>query len=327
MHMKRSKGPFMLYDMILLFIDEKRMESVSENTIEFYKYNLNRFLLFLENELGITEAECKEYNLYNIDKFRKMLKSKKKWDEQPTKMKNEKITNNSYRTYTNAIRVFGNWLYGKELIDEDIINSIKLPKSSDKQIRMLSEQETRNLFNQFDLKTEIGLRNYIICWLALDLGLRSNSIASLRLLGVDFNNNILTVWLKGNKIATYPLGKELKAKLREYIVLYRQRANTHEDSLFLNRDHSCITTNTIKQLFKKLKIITGINELGCHYLRHNFATNYVLDGHSMEETQFMLGHTTQQMAKKYVHTAKQLNYINKHISRLGKVLIYDHTSL
>lgn len=317
-----QKKALIVEDGIALFLDEKQMENASESTIEFYDQNLKKISDFMASETSNLHPTCRELTLELFNKYRKKLKNKKKWDDHPdlTRRKQEKISDNSYRTYINAVRVWANWLFEKGHIDEDILSNVSLPKKQEKQVRLLSEVEIRKVFNQFDTKTELGLRNYLITWLALDMGLRAKSIVTLKLSKIDFNNNRIEVWLKGNKTAIYPLDKTLKTKLREYILLYRNKSGTKSEALFLNHNGSDITANTIKQLFKQLKEKTGIKEIGCHMLRHNFGTNYILQGNTMEDLQYMLGQTTQQAAKMYVHIAKHINVITKHTSRLSKIV-------
>jgi len=319
---QKQKSDIKLKDAIDLFIDEKEAQNLSEATIRYYRDNLKRFMTCLNVEIGMSEPICEEFNAALIQKYGKIIKEKMKWKDHPdpVRQKDEKKSKNTYRTYLNAVRVFGNWLYRNGYIEEDILNSVKLPKRQQTMPKLLTNDEIKKIFMQFDTKTEIGLRNWLIVRLALDMGLREKSIATLKLASIDFERGTILVWLKGDKYNMYPIDKVLKEKLRKYLLLYRNKKETASKNLFLNQDGSEITTNTIRQMFKRLKQKTGIKELGCHMLRHNFATNYVLMGHNSEELKYMLGHTTSKMSEHYVHLANNVRLMNAgHDSYLNKI--------
>jgi len=59
--------------------------------------------------------------------------------------------------------------------------------------------------------------------------------------------------------------------------------------------------STVKDLFRKLKVRAGIPRLRPHLLRHSFATRYLENGGDIYSLQQILGHTSFEMVKKYVH--------------------------
>lgn len=63
-----------------------------------------------------------------------------------------------------------------------------------------------------------------------------------------------------------------------------------------------VTDATLRQMFRKLKKRSGIPRLRAHLLRHTFATRYLENGGDMYALQQILGHTSLEMVKKYVHS-------------------------
>ena len=55
-------------------------------------------------------------------------------------------------------------------------------------------------------------------------------------------------------------------------------------------------------MFRKLKGRSGIPRLHAHLLRHTFATRYLENGGDVYALQQILGHTSLEMVKKYIHT-------------------------
>ena len=82
----------------------------------------------------------------------------------------------------------------------------------------------------------------------------------------------------------------------------RRRGFTNSPRFFLsNGGQKPIEQTTVKQLFRKLKKKLDIPRLKPHLLRHTFATRYLENGGDMYTLQQILGHTSLEMVKKYVH--------------------------
>lgn len=175
----------------------------------------------------------------------------------------------------------------------------KLPRAQRKEIDVLSDAEINRLLSCFNLRYLIHLRNYCICALMLDSGLRMNEVVTLRLPMVKLVEGYAIVDGKGNKQRVVLLGISTRRVLRRYMA--RRPAIADTEYLFLMSDLRPITNNTVKQLFQKLKKRAGIPRLHAHLLRHTFATRYLENGGDMYALQQILGHTSLEMVKRYVH--------------------------
>jgi len=102
---------------------------------------------------------------------------------------------------------------------------------------------------------------------------------------------------KGDKQRFVPLGSTSKETLQKYLLSRR----SDRGILFLSKDNSPITRNAIRIMFQKLKTKTGIPRLKAHLLRHTFATLYLENGGDIYSLQTILGHTSLEMVKKYLH--------------------------
>jgi len=71
--------------------------------------------------------------------------------------------------------------------------------------------------------------------------------------------------------------------------------------LFLTRDGKPMTVNCIKLIFSRLAKTSGIRRLHAHLCRHTFAINYLLNGGDIYSLQEILGHTTLDMVRHYLH--------------------------
>jgi len=182
---------------------------------------------------------------------------------------------------------------------EDIAQRFRLPKAQRKTIDVLTDEELRRLFACFDLRTMTGARNYAICALMLDSGLRLNEVVTLPIGAVHVAEGYAIVDGKGNKQRMVPLGLQS----RRALIRYLGRVPTVEPKapLFVKGDMIPLQQSTVKDLFRKLKTRAGIPRLRPHLLRHSFATRYLENGGDIYSLQQILGHTSLEMVKRYVH--------------------------
>lgn len=211
------------------------------------------------------------------------------------------IKNVTVNTYIRPVKVFCRWLYDEDLLDTDVTFRVKYPRNDARLVLPLSSDEVIRLDSCFDLNSYLGLRNYCIVHLMLDMGLRSGAVVKLKKKDIADNYNYICVNNdKFNKSRFVPLPAFLKEKL---ILLC---AYSPSNYVFLDRYiDSCITSNTIKQLFADLKRDASIDRLHAHLLRHTFATSFVYYGGNLEMCRLLLGHADYAITQNYLHIASQ----------------------
>jgi len=270
------------------FLLEQKIRGNSKNTIKYYQRFVGYFIKYAGNKNinEITIKDVKEYYVYNADK---------------------EISSETIKTYMRAVRVFLSWCYNEEYIKVNILEKYKLPKASKKVKNILTENEIELLFSSFNQNDFIQYRNYCICLLMLDSGLRMNEVTTLKISNSHINENYIIVDGKGNKQRAVPLGINTKNALLKYISI---RNPVNHDNLFLDIHNKPINNYTIKNMIRKLKIKTGIKRIHAHLLRHTFATKYLENGGDIYTLQSILGHTSLEMVKKYIHTTPKKIVVN-----------------
>ncbi len=203
----------------------------------------------------------------------------------------------SVQTYIRGLRAFLKFLYDNEFIDVDICARFRLPKC------------TRNVVDVLSGENFLSLRNRLIISLMLDSGLRRHEVVSLALGDVHLEERYLIVSGKGAKQRFVPFGSVTSEIMKKYLELTfpDTRKIDFRTSLIIKvseiGEFTGITDTTLKQLFRALKIRTGIKRLKAHLLRHTFATRYLENGGNIYALQAILGHTSLEMVKKYLHLA------------------------
>ncbi|MFC1926675.1 tyrosine-type recombinase/integrase, partial [Chloroflexota bacterium] len=134
---------------------------------------------------------------------------------------------------------------------------------------------------------------------------------------------------KGSKERIVPIGKVVQRTLWQYIDSVRPKYTMINcDNLFLSTSGHPITVNTVKLIFSRLAKASGVTKLHAHLCRHTFAINYLLNGGDIFSLQAILGHTTLEMVKHYLHfTSAQITSQHRKYSPMDKLHNEDSNSL
>ena len=202
----------------------------------------------------------------------------------------------SIQTYIRALRAFLHWLYENEYLSTNISTKFKLPRAQRKVIDILTTAEIHQLVNCFDTSNFHDLRNLCICLLMLDSGLRLGEVSTLQAERVHLDERYAIVDGKCNKQRYVPFG-EFGANY------YRQYIDRRPDSphFICQIDGKSVSIDTLKDFSAKLKRKCGISRIHPHLLRHTFATRYLENGGNIYNLQIILGHTSLEMVKRYLH--------------------------
>jgi integrase/recombinase XerD len=145
-------------------------------------------------------------------------------------------------------------------------------------------------------------RLHLIVLLFLDTGARVSELLGLRVIDIDLDNLLLTIFGKGRKQRLIPFSIQLRGILFRWI---RDCGKRSDDLVFSNTAGHCPGRNAflraVKHLCKRLKFNPPPRTL--HAFRHTFSTNFVRCTGSPAKLQRLLGQTTITMAMRYVHLA------------------------
>lgn len=223
-------------------------------------------------------------------------------------LSNRNVSSVTVQTYIRALRAFLSWCYLEGYISENIPKKFRLPKAQKKKIDILTDSEVEQLFRCLSGRDFISIRNYCIVALMIDSGLRLNEVVTIRRDKIHIAEGYAIVNGKGNKERFVPLGLNSKRALLRYCAIVPNKEK--ETPLFVKDTLIPIKESTVKQLFRKLKSRSGIPRLHPHLLRHTFATRYIERGGDIYSLQSILGHTSLEMVKKYVHLIPSKTLVN-----------------
>lgn len=183
---------------------------------------------------------------------------------------------------------------------------VERPRRERALIRPLAPEQASRLLEMPDTRRPQGLRDRAMMALMLDSGLRVSEVLSLEGSRIDWLNCTLAVMGKGRKERTVPFSATTAQVLLEYA---RQRAKgpVLDPQFFLGRTGRKLERTKVRKLVVRYGKAAGIQgvRVSPHTLRHTFAVMYIRNGGDSFSLQEILGHSTLEMTRRYVHLARR----------------------
>lgn len=284
------------------FAAAQRSRGNSLNTILYYQYCLKTYtdyIQYREDNGLIYENDRKFYEgyvMYLLD--------------------HRDISSVSVQTYVRGLKIYLRWLYESGYVSNDKSIYLHMPKIEKRVIRVLSDREIELLCDSLDISSYTKIRNKVMIFLMLDSGLRLSEVVGLRMSDIFLDEMYIVVFGKGSKERFVPLSSEVCKLFRMYfLTLEREYPDNLSEFAFLKPTGDPVTVSTVKNVFVKLRHLTGIERLHPHLLRHTFATRYLENSGDVYMLKEILGHTNVKVTQQYIHLAK--TYITRDFDRFS----------
>jgi integrase/recombinase XerD len=266
-------------------------KGLSENTIESYRADLNRFSDFLK--AGGVQS------LYDADSA-VLLKHL-------IALRESGIAARSRARHLVALRGFFGFLVQEKILEKNPATRIELPKSGLKLPDVLSVQEIDRILNVPDGDKPTGIRNAAMIELMYAAGLRVSELITVKLQDINLDGCWVRVFGKGAKERMVPFGQPCRRKIDFYIttarpILLRPHLSPF---LFIARAGSPMTRQGFWKILRQQVQTAGIlKTITPHSLRHSFASHLLEGGADLRSVQIMLGHVDISTTQIYTHVAK-----------------------
>ena len=271
------------------FLLVKESQHTGEETMKDYRNCLSRFLASSRNSL--------DYSLLESDVLAFFAAIP---DTSPAR----------YNKPFQNINAFLNWALEQELIEKNPIKVHKLHKRRDDgNIKPLSVDQLQAFLASLDKSAYTGLRDYAICMVMLDTGIRPKELLALH--NSDYHSinyslvvNKLTSKTRMHRIAY--LNKTVAFLLESFL---SQKPDDWEDWLFPSYEGQKLSVSQLDKSFAHHSQECGI-KMTPYQLRHSFATLFLKSGGDLFTLQHLMGHSDLRMTRRYVdldeeHIAKQ----------------------
>ena len=192
-----------------------------------------------------------------------------------------------------SLRRWFNFCVADELVKK--LPAITLPKLEKHDPFVLSDEQIATILEACKYR-----RDRLICLFLLDCGCRGSELCALNVADVDMKTGaVRIVQGKGQKDRTTFIGAKMRRELSKYLA-GRNAAGTEPLFVSQKRAGERITLSGVVQLMKRLRKLTGIEELSAHTWRRTFITRCLLNGMNVHTLAKMAGHTDIQMMRRYL---------------------------
>lgn len=289
--------------MLKEFLKKKRLENLSEKSLQSYKSILGIF---------VTEVNCKSSAL-TIEQVNAFFEN----------ALTRKVSKATYATYCRNVKTFLKFGLENGFTTVDYTQII-VPKAPRRVVRLLSDDDIFTIFRTPTANDPvINVRNLCILALMLDSGLRQEEVCNLDIFDVYINECYAIVRGKGSKERYVYLGLTTCRFLQVYLG-FRKNLNACTNAFFLTVHGERMTENAVRLFVTRHSKVTGI-DFSSHKLRHNFATNYCIDNYmekgnvDIYKLMHLMGHTNVKTTEIYLHCALDIYTAKEHDSHLDKM--------
>lgn len=145
-------------------------------------------------------------------------------------------------------------------------------------------------------------RDHTIILTLLGTGIRLGELCNLTWKDIDLVNGTIIVFGKNRTQASVPITSKLIKELAEYKLFCQQHYLEVSEHVFVNRENEPMTTEAVKNVFKRLKAIMNFKDvrLSAHTFRHTFAHRFLINGGDVFTPQKILRHSNLKMTEKYL---------------------------
>lgn len=202
------------------------------------------------------------------------------------------------RTRATAISCFFNWLGAEKLVASNPMLRVRRPKKPQRITPTFTESELRAMFAAVK-QTPDPVRDKAILCLLLDCGLRVSELLAVKPSDYDPSTATLTVRGKGRKVRLLKMGQYSRQAFEEHL----EGANGDFWGL-VRREGVAYLTRHIGKL-----VGTKANP---HKFRHTFAMRFLDAGGTIDELQYLMGHSHISTTMIYARAGQEQRALRSH---------------
>jgi integrase/recombinase XerD len=273
-------------------------KGLSENSVASYQNDLNRYLGFLDQPLGIKDPGG--VTLRHIEQYIAELSAME-------------LSARTVARNISSIRSFHTFAVAEGYAEANPADLVDLPQQTEHLPDVLTPDEIAQIMDVPNRETDTGIRSAAILETLYATGMRVSELTALEQDQLFFDIGFIRVFGKGRKERLVPIGEMAQKALEHYIKNVRPRFKSEENpqkaknKLFLNQRGSPLSRMSIWNIVNDAAKRAGIKKnVYPHIFRHSFATHLLEGGADLRAVQEMLGHTSIVTTEIYTHVDRSL---------------------
>lgn len=267
-------------------------KTLSENTVESYRYDLQRLAGYLETRHlnPVTEVDTGILSQYLHELYDTGLAA------------------SSIQRTLSSIRGYYGFLVSEDIIRDDPTELLEGPKHNRYLPDVLGVDEIVMIFSAIDTEKRGGMRDRAMLETLYATGMRVSELASFTFEQILFEEKMVRITGKGSKERLVPIGDIALDWIKKYYNDERP-SFTKPDSdstVFLNYRGKALSRMGIWKIIQKYVGLAGITKkVSPHTFRHSFATHLLEGGADLRIVQEMLGHVNIVTTEIYTHVDRE----------------------
>lgn len=203
-----------------------------------------------------------------------------------------------------SLNTFFEWLIQRGYIEKNPIRVVNRPKNNtEHKVSYLTKTEINKLFRAIDRNPNkvIAMRDKTVVSLALATGLRVSALVNINVEDVDFENNVINVIEKRQKVRSINIGENTKNTLEEWIKVREDEfGGINSQALFLSQKKNRLSGDAVGDVLTKYCDEAGIKRITPHKLRASAACALAKAGVPVKAIAKQLGHSNTQVTMRYI---------------------------
>lgn len=275
------------------FLAYLRLEkTLSENTVEAYRYDLERFRAFMKQHKVTGLADVAQDHLSQYIQI----------------LYDVGFAPTSIQRTLASLRSYFAFMAAEGEIKNDPTELLESPRSTRYLPSVLTVREIEQILDAVAVNKRCGVRDRAMLETLYATGMRVSELAQFSHEQILFEDEMVRIFGKGSKERLVPIGKVALRWIEDYYATDRPGlARTFTDStVFLNNRGGAFSRMGLWKIISKYVKAAGIQKhVSPHTFRHSFATHLLEGGADLRTVQEMLGHANIVTTEIYTHVDRE----------------------
>ena len=273
-----------------------RANRKSYTTINVYINNILHFINFLGD--NISEDFYKHITASDIERYMISLETRE------TKNGIQRMGDDILQCRWSSLNNFFDWLMKRNYISINPMSTVNRPRNNTQhKVIYLTKVEINRLYRAIERNpNEVeSIRDETLIKVALATALRISALLNLNIDDIDFDNNVINVIEKRQKVRSIQIGNNLQELLKNWIKIRNEvYTNTETNALFLSNRTQRMSDDAANYMLKKYCKEAEIKVITFHKLRASAACMLAKNGMPLKTIAKQLGHNSTEVTQRYV---------------------------
>ncbi|MBD5405676.1 tyrosine recombinase XerC [bacterium] len=260
---------------------------VSDNTVENYNRDVNKFIKYLQEIFGKDNLQDKDFANVSITQFRGFVAHIKNGCEKD-------LSATSVARTISSVKNFFKFMNENGIVENTKIEILKSPKIPKKLSKAVDNVDIMKLLEAFDVVIKYkwqAKRDKALFVLIYGAGLRISEALNLNVADIT-NTDTLIIKGKGSKTRIVPFLPIIKDSIDEYLKVAPFMFDL-KTPVFRGSRGARLTARVAERDMEKARNYVGLPSTTTpHSLRHSFATQLLFSGTDLRTIQELLGHSS-----------------------------------